>query len=375
MTIEDKYLEKINNDIDESLYDLLSHHIKESHQKIKTKKEEFIKLLEKAIKKLKKNISPYNQLEYFRYIILCCNTILRFDKNYEKVKEIKKEIIKEYTHSDSIIEGKIPLNYQINEIRITYNSEYLVYLIDRYISKKKYREALYCLIAVKLIEPDNEKIDKWEKEIKENIKDKVIEKRSYKDPKNYLLALDSNVVISRIFYDVDDYRIPHEETFNLELLGNNNKFIITSSVQKEVKEHLEFQLIQVKNFCNKNKKFDYDEIYKTLSKRYEKIMDKYLVETGEVDIKDIKYFYSNYIENLEEILYMKLSGSSISKKLRKIAQRENLLPEIGDMQLLKEVIELSKTNEKIGILSMDKDFTYFTKEIEDRFNIKIFEKD
>ncbi|MBT5215109.1 hypothetical protein HOM13_00040, partial [Candidatus Woesearchaeota archaeon] len=46
MNLEQRYLNKINNDINENLFDLLLTHIQESHQKIKEKKEDFIKLLE-----------------------------------------------------------------------------------------------------------------------------------------------------------------------------------------------------------------------------------------------------------------------------------------------------------------------------------------
>jgi hypothetical protein len=49
MNLEQRYLNKINNDLQENLFDLLLTPIQESHQKIKENKKDFIKLLKDAI--------------------------------------------------------------------------------------------------------------------------------------------------------------------------------------------------------------------------------------------------------------------------------------------------------------------------------------
>src|SRR4030042_4004152 len=78
------------------------------------------------------------------------------------------------------------------------------------------------------------------------------------------------------------------------------------------------------------------------------------------------------LDVLEEILMEKMQGLKISKKLRKLAQRESMLPERGDMQLLAEMNTLSKMVEKpVGIVSSDKDFTMFSKEIFEEFGVKV----
>ena len=62
----------------------------------------------------------------------------------------------------------------------------------------------------------------------------------------------------------------------------------------------------------------------------------------------------------------------VSHKLRKLAQRENFLPEEGDIKLLAEVITLNKKGENIGIFTQDKDFTLFANPLKEKFGIDIF---
>ena len=84
-------------------------------------------------------------------------------------------------------------------------------------------------------------------------------------------------------------------------------------------------------------------------------------------VSEIREFYLDYLEELEKILLFKLRGKYVSKKLRKLAQRESLLPEEGDLKLLAEAIKLN-----VGILSKDKDFVNFKKEILDKFGVKVY---
>jgi len=79
----------------------------------------------------------------------------------------------------------------------------------------------------------------------------------------------------------------------------------------------------------------------------------------------------DYMDELEQILVSKLNHKSISHKLRKLAQREGLLPEEGDMRLLAETISLSK-DQDVGLLSEDKDFTHFVGPIKERFDVEVY---
>ena len=373
-TMEERYLEKISNDIEERLYDLLIIHLIGFEDKVKVNRDKLVHLLENAIERLRTGVNYYNKLSYYRYILILCNIILRFQKDNSEVKEVKKEIIEDYTHSEHGEEASIPLNYQINEIRITYDTRYLLYLVKKFINEKLWHKALYCLIPLQLIEPDNPDLDNYYEEIKKHIPRTQLEKKSFGTPCNMVLALDSNVVISKICYDVGEYRIKSKQNFDLDKLGNYNKFIITVSVMDEVRKHLDFRLAGIKNFCKHNPRFNFENIRNTLEKRFDKVICKYGVDNAEPDkhlIDKINSFYLRYLDKLEEILLQKLDGNLVSYKLKKLAQRESMLPEEGDMRLLAEVIALNDEKEH-GILSSDQDFTSFAGPIYDEFGIKIF---
>ncbi len=378
-TKESKYLEKIDNDIQEKLWDLLVIHLMDVNKKIKKggdNQEKLIKLLDGAINELKSFIKDTNKRFIYRYIIILINKILKYDTKRKDLKDYKKELIEDFTKSEEDMSDKIPLNYQINEIRITYDIDYLNYLTKRFIEQKLWVKALYCLIAVRLLEPDNENIDDYYKKIKENMGSKAIEEKRFENPKDMVLALDSNVVISRIFYNVGDFIIHQEGGFDLEKLGNNNKFIITKSVADEVKKHMDFRLDIIKQTCKNYPKFNYQEITTSLKKRYEKIIGKYCCEPVEVSeelIDEINKFYLQYLDKLEEILLQKIQGKYVSQKLRKLAQRKSMLPEDGDIRLLAEVITLNKKmDQEVGILTSDKDFTEFVGGIWKEFGVKVY---
>jgi hypothetical protein len=375
MNLEQRYLNKINNDINENLFDLLLTHIQESHQKIKENKKDFIKLLEDAIEILKTKVNHYNKPQYYRYILLLCNKILKYDTKRNDLKDLKKEIIEDFKHSEEHNEDDIiPLNYQINEIRITYDVSYLNYLIkNTFMRLKMWDNALYGLLAARLVEPDNLDLDEYYTEIKKNIQSKGIKEKNFGEPKDKLLILDSNVVISHIANNVEGFIFGSETNFNLEKLGNNNKFGITPSVFKEVEKHIEFILESRKNQIKKYKNFNYNNIKEKLYDRLEKFKRKYTVEVNcdEGLIEEVKLFYMDYMDELEQILVSKLNHKSISHKLRKLAQREGLLPEEGDMRLLAETISLSK-DQDVGLLSEDKDFTHFVGPIKERFDVEVY---
>jgi hypothetical protein len=371
---ERKYLQKLSNDIDERLFDLLITHLLDVDKKIKTtseNKKHLIELLDNAVKYLDRKVNKYNKLAYFRYTLIICNKILRYEKTRQDIKDLKKKIVEEYIHSEEPDAGDvIPVNYQINEVRLTYDASYLIYSITKYMGWGMWDNALYFLIASQLIEPDHPKLDEYYKIIKENIKEKEIEEKSFGTPKNKTLALDANVVISHILKDAAGHKFGYTSSFNLEKLENDNKFIITNSVIKEVKEHLDFVLSSLRMKVREDPNLKFNEIKDIIDKKLENLISKYRVESSEAqDLDEIKEFYKLYLDKLEKILMAKIQSGKISKKLRKLAQREGLLPEEGDMRLLAEVIALG---DNTGILTEDKDFTQFIGPIYEKFNIEIY---
>ena len=375
-TRELRYLDKIENDVNERLWDLLVVHLIDVHNKVRKhggNKDRLIGLLDEAVVNLRKGTNNFNRLSFYRYCLIICNKILKYDIKRQDLKDIKKDIIEKYTHSEHGKFFKIPLAYQINEVRLTYDTDYLCYLLKRCSKLKQWDRALYCLITVRLIEPDNEELDDYYKLIHANIKSKTVKQVSFEKPKNQVLALDSNVVISKILYDIGEYRIKTGPSFDLEKLGNYNRFVITESVAEEVNKHLEFFLVGTKKFCRDNPRFKYEEIKTVLKKRLNKMIEKYgtKIESNNSSIEKVKKFYMQYLEELEKILLLKIEGKYVSQKLRKLAQRESMLPEEGDLRLLAEAIQLSKEQET-GILSKDKDFTNFKGEIFENFGVKVY---
>lgn len=379
MNTKEKYLSKLENDVSERIFDIMMIHLLKIHDKIPKHKEdgyylELIKILEGALKILGKGINSYTKLSYYRYSLLICNIILSYDTSREDIKDVKKKIIEDYTHSDNLT-GKIPLDYQINEIRITYDTKYLNYLIKKLIEKdKEWNKALYCLIATRWIEPDDEKLDKYYSIIKENIKDKEIIDKKFLNAENKLILLDSNIVISQIIYDTEEYKyLGNYDHHYLDSYAKNNQLVITTSVLDEVNEHIDFKLSHIRRVCSKTNQ-DFNKIKEVIEQRTKDFYDKCKILNVKIeDIDDIKEFYSNYLNKLEEILEAKIRGKIVSHKLRKLAHRTCLLPEEGDMNLLKEAITLKQTGKNVGILTQDKDFTIFAGCIYEEFGVEVYE--
>ncbi|MFT4304971.1 MAG: hypothetical protein ACMXX8_02680, partial [Candidatus Woesearchaeota archaeon] len=344
MAKEDQYLNKIQNDIDEKLYELLIIHLIDVHKHVARSpqnKEKLIEILDKGINNLKKDLNHFNRLSYYRFILIICNKILAYDTKRNDLKKLKQEIIRDFTQSEDDLHEKIPLNEQITELRITYDVRYLKYLFKCFIEKEYWDKALYCLIAIKTLEPDTEDLELFYKIIMKFIKSPDFENIQFNNPKNENLALDSNVVISKIVYNVDDFYLKSEKTFDLEYLGNYNKFIITDSVKNEVRKYLDYKLIQIKRTIKQNNlSFDYKKIEETLNKRFDNILKKYYKLTNHDDNfeEDIKDFYKKHLDKLEKIMQSKLRNKKISEKLKKLASRESLMPEEGDIKLLSEAI-------------------------------------
>lgn len=76
--------------------------------------------------------------------------------------------------------------------------------------------------------------------------------------------------------------------------------------------------------------------------------------------KQVEDFYTN-LSNINDRL----------EQLRKEKGRKDILPEVVDRKLLAEAVILKNNNRDVTILTDDSDFTEFTKEIKDTFEIKI----
>ena len=160
------------------------------------------------------------------------------------------------------------------------------------------------------------------------------------------------------------------------MLGNNNKFILTPTVVKELQSNLEVTKEQIWQTCKRDRRFNGKEICETLEKRFDNINSKYKTKHEftkmQEYIEKIKEFYSKFPIELYQITLDKLEHNKISHKLKKLAQRESLLPELGDITLLAESLELNEELENICILSNDKDLFRFNSKIKEEFGVDVF---
>ena len=373
----EKYLKKLNNDLENDFFDLLIKHLEVVHIKIKRYSEnelylnELYTIYEKAIEnlkeklqKLKKNSFKTNLIKRFfqRYLILIINSYLSFVPQKTELKDLKQKIIDEFLRDEVKEEyGKIPITSQINEIRITYDTKYIIYSIgNHFLNKNLFLEANYFLKALELIEPDFEKIESIKNQVNKNFKyEKLNYKNDFENPKDKIILLDSNIILYYIFEEDNFY----ENKINY--LKTNNKLILLEENLDEIQKAIEFKISQ-KEFKDKK------EIY---FEKFEKIKKEFLlkIKISQNNLKSIENFYSKYLLNLEEIFEKKIQNLDISKSLRKLSQRKNLLPELDDLILLNNGVELKKFSEKeIFIYTKDIDLYLFNEKIFEEFEIKIF---
>ena len=384
---EKRYIKKIKNDVDEKLYDLLLVHLIDVHEKVKPygiynynkgEKElngsELVELLDRAIIDLKENINYYTKMRNYRCILILCNCILKYQIKRQDIKDLKMEIVQDYIHSEESLGELIPLNYQINELRITYDASYVQYLVSYFLIRNLFHKALYCLKALEMIEPDHDDLDHWRQQINDYLPNKSPEEMSFYKPKDESLCLDSNVVIEWLKFKANLAGKSDKKYFLPLKYGKDNRLIITPSVIEEVEAYLDFRCSQLYKKFGKSNRKKAEEITNNLKNAWESIVSKHRgpdVEVSDELITSIKNFYKDYIFILEEILDSKIKHKMVSYKLRKLAQRKNLLPEKGDMKLLAECIYFSEDRET-SILSKDKDFTLFAGEIFKTFGIKVY---
>jgi len=384
---ERRYIGKIKNDVDEKLYDLLLVHLSDVHKKVKpygifnyetkekVKNGRFLtKQLDRAIKDIYHSINYYNKLRYYRYLLIICNAVLKYDVNRQDLKDLKMEIVQDYIHSEESLGELIPLNYQINELRITYDTSYISFLVTKFIEDGLFQKALYCLIALEMIEPDHENIDKLRKTIQANIISAEPEYMEFHRPEDETLYLDSNVLIEWVNFRANHSDKEEVAYYLMNKYGKNNRLVISSTVISEVETHLNYRYSQINKQFPREEKARAKELCENLKKSFEDIISMNRapdVELSEEVMGELKEFYSKYLNLLEGILMSKIDNKMISYRLRKLAQRKNLLPEKGDLKLLAECITLSKDTE-VSILSKDKDLTLFAGEIFKNFGIKVY---
>ena len=379
---EERYVQKIKNDVEEKLYELLTLHLREMDKKISIHaednvelKRELVSLLDIAVNDIWSRTNKFNKLINYRHILLISNTILRFYKERQDIKDLKKQIIEDFTHSERAEDGKIPLNYQMNEVRITYDVDYLSYLVQKYIDRKDWIKAMYCFKAVEMLEPDHDMIDIWSDTLSRNLLGKEPRMLDQETPVGKRLAMDSNIAISMISDNIGDYQFRERLNFDRGVLDQNEVFI-TPSVRDEVHSNVEYRKVKISGFCKKNERFDPGVIIPEFQKRYEGLLERYLVDSCGEDcapLERVRRFYLQYAPTLVEILDDKMEHYFVSHRLRKLAQREGLLPEEGDMRLLSEVLKMRENGERVdGILSLDKDFTIFSRDILDEFGVEVF---
>lgn len=385
MNKQQLYLKKIENDVHEKIYDLLIQHLKQVHFVLPKTDEnkEYLKelnaILFQAIEDLKiKN--KYNYLQHYRYSIIIINTILSYKPDEKYLKQLKLSILNKFS-SEEVFDKKekIPLRSQMTELRITYDVSYLLYLLEKqFIPKKIWDKAIYVLIAIELVEPDHDDILKYKSLILNNLTKISIDYVEFEEPKDYVILLDTNIILSKVLYDVDNYKIGHkkQEEYNtlMEKWGNNNKFVISNSVKEELERQIKYSLNVIDDVCHKFKHFDKKHIKTTIEKRFNNIIKKYEMKNQNTNynIEILENFYSNYLSDLYNITLEKIEHKKISQKLKKLSDREGLLPEQGDLKLLLDAIELKKSNPNIAILSNDKDLYLFNKQIFEEFGIKIY---
>lgn len=117
-------------------------------------------------------------------------------------------------------------------------------------------------------------------------------------------------------------------------------------------------------------------------KKVDKFIDDYHIKEYSIECnptkklyKKVVNFYRNFKDKLKKITQKKLKGlSKRDKKVKKNKRVDGYLPEESDLWLLTSAISASKENEnRIGVWSMDSDFTEFDEEINKRFSVKVFD--
>jgi predicted nucleic acid-binding protein len=358
----ERYLQKLQNDVQEHLWDLLLIHLMEVHTKIRKSnhshaetRKQLIVLLERAIKEVRAHMSKSNWFYSARIILILCNKILLYEIDRADIKNLKRKIIAEFIQADFHEAGTIPLNEHVNELRITYDTSYMRYLVSFFIDHKEWAKALYCWHVVKLLEPDWEELDSFGKTIKSNVPDTKPPAWTPQKPKGQLVLLDSNIII----YDFE-HSPRHLDDALKKLAADGNTIGVTPSVEKEVQMHIKFLNDHWQRKARMAGK-DAMAAIERLASRWATLKKAYAIKETikPVALEEIEPVFAPYLGALETIIEEKIARSGMSKKLRKFAQRVAMMPEQGDMMLLAEAKGLLKKEGAVSILTTDQDFLTF----------------
>lgn len=206
-----------------------------------------------------------------------------------------------------------------------------------------------------------------------------------------LVFLDTNVCIDRTIANIKEPKIYSEKLNKLKTkindITNTNlkcKLIISDIVYSELKNE-KILTSQVIYFCEnvlkyRKNSFKTSRILNATKKSISKCCDKYyikpeiseLIRNSKTNLPNVDKFYLQFSNKLKEITDKKISRLFGWKKERKIQKRPNNMPEESDRLLLCQAIELDKNSENdVGILSNDSDFTEFGSDILKTFNVEI----
>lgn len=381
--MHEKYLEKLENDVEEGMWDLLVLHLHEARGTIEKRLpwnepsiDRLVSTLDKAIDCLKEITEKkrYFSREHYRYLLLCANELLYYRTDRQDIKDLKQRIVADFTLSEPGDSPQIPLDKQINEVRITHDARDLQYLVGAFIEEEDWLNALYCWIPVSLLEPDWRHLEASYQSINEHLSPELPEFEPSARPEKSVVLVDANILISQIVQSVGEYRIGQPDAHRTQellqqLRDANNQLILTKSVQQEVEAHMDY----IKEFVRQDAPrhgFDPETIRAAFDRRYEELLAHFEImelEAGE----DVRPFYEQYLKTLEKITLEKIQDKTVSKKLRKLAQRNGILPEEADQQLLSEAARLQAERGDVYIASNDKDFGVFSKPIKERYGVGI----
>lgn len=346
-------------------------------------KTKMVLLLEKALDEIDCNKHIPSDSAY-RYQLIICNFILYLDDTQESIRARKGKLMAAYLNSEFEQAEEYSLKYFVNEVRLTYDVDYLSDRLEKKIDRGEWNEACYCLIIVKLVEPDNENVDRWEEKIRSNLPSNALYFRPMASiPTGKTLVLDTNIVLSLILAKNDAVDSDLDNELGKVMAGNS--IIITDSVYEEVKNHIDYEVSRAKDHPRRMADYGVDSPAH-LKRKLDGRLERFLLQVPckitirkEADMQKIIAMYSRYPRKLVDILNMKLEHidkyeNALRQKLRKIAQRTCLLPEEGDLRLLADLMALntSNQNDSYALLTDDTDFKHFSTAIRDELGVQVY---
>ena len=367
------------------------------------KLEELLVHCDSALKKLddeRRALNVYKQYyeanENARSQLAVINFILRCGPNFENsstgrtkvaLRARKLKLLADFTHRKDFRDAElIPLSEQITELRLTEEPTYVHYLVGEFIRQKEWSKGLYCLKAVALLDGNSPKTSKLRSEIYGHVlktqKPPLPTKNTDFFPSNCYVVPDTNILLKLAFPDFDKYTLGFcsldERKSLLEWIkqhasGRGMNVVLMQCVEDELWKVIKARL---------DTKFN--EYQPRITDSLNQAKAKLGISANQLtpDCKEeselqsrLNEFYEPFLSELECLTDKKILGKdSLSDKLGKLAARESLHPERGDLRLLANVILIHRSEKKpVCILTDDNDFIHFAGDIEKEFGISIVE--